>query len=72
MFVTVAQDVHVSVCKAAQLSRCSCRVNWKESKASSMVKAGDVISCAGKGRCVVKAVELTKKERYAVQLVRYV
>lgn len=48
------------------------RVNWKESKASSVVKAGDIISCAGKGRCEVKAVELTKKERYAVQLVRYV
>ncbi len=48
------------------------RVNWKDAKASSLVKAGDIISCSGKGRCEVKAVEVTKKERYAVQLVRYV
>ena len=62
MFMTAAQNVSVSSLNVAQLSSCTCRVNWKESKASSMVKAGDVISCAGKGRCVVKAVELTKKE----------
>lgn len=52
--------------------RCDYRVNWREAKASSLVKAGDIISCAGKGRCEVKAVELTKKERYAVQILRYV
>lgn len=49
-----------------------CRLNWKEAKSSSLVKAGDIISCAGKGRCEVKAVEVTKKERYAVQILRYV
>lgn len=49
-----------------------CRLNWKEAKSSSLVKAGDIISCAGKGRCEVKAVEMTKKERYAVQIMRYV
>ncbi|KAL3162406.1 hypothetical protein ABBQ32_010077 [Trebouxia sp. C0010 RCD-2024] len=48
------------------------RLNWKEAKSSSLVKAGDIISCAGKGRCEVKAVEMTKKERYAVQMLRYV
>ena len=47
-------------------------MNWKDAKASSLVKAGDIISCAGKGRCEVKAIEITKKERFAVQLVRYV
>ena len=37
-----------------------------------MVKAGDIISCSGKGRCEVKAVDVTKKERFAVQMVRYI
>ena len=49
-----------------------CRLNWKDAKSSSLVKTGDIISCAGKGRCEVKAIEMTKKERYAVQILRYV
>lgn len=49
------------------------RVNWKPAaKASVEVKAGDVISCAGKGRLEVVAVTTTKKEKFAVSMVRYV
>ncbi|WIA30376.1 hypothetical protein OEZ86_000462 [Tetradesmus obliquus] len=48
------------------------RVNWKPAaKASVEVKAGDVISCAGKGRLEVVAVTTTKKEKFAVSMVRY-
>lgn len=48
------------------------KVNWREcSKASLEVKQGDVISCAGKGRVEVREVTITKKQRYAVQLVRF-
>jgi RNA-binding protein YlmH len=49
------------------------RVNWRPAaKASVEVKAGDVISCVGKGRLEVVAVTMTKKEKFAVSMVRYV
>lgn len=49
------------------------RVNWRSiSKSSFEVKAGDVISFSGKGRVEVKEVTTTKKERFAVQMIRYV
>ena len=49
------------------------RVNWRAgAKPSADVKAGDVISCAGKGRVEVREASLTKKGKWAVQLVRYV
>lgn len=49
------------------------RVNWKGGvKASESVAAGDMISCAGKGRVEVKAIGETKKGKFAVELVRYV
>ena len=48
------------------------RLNWKDAKASALVAAGDMISCAGKGRVEVAEIDVTKKDRYAVQLVRYV
>ena len=48
------------------------RVNWRAgAKPSVDVKAGDVISCAGKGRVEVREAALTKKGKWAVQLVRY-
>lgn len=47
------------------------RVNWKPAKASALVKSGDVISCAGKGRCEVGEISETKKGRFAIELVRY-
>jgi RNA-binding protein YlmH len=49
------------------------RVNWRPAaKASIEVKAGDVVSCSGKGRLEIVAVMTTKKEKFAVSMVRYV
>ncbi len=48
------------------------RVNWKEvTQASSQVKPGDLIAIRGKGRLEVGEVAVTKKDRYRVQLTRY-
>jgi len=54
------------VCRLAR------RLNWREAKGSALVKGGDMISCSGKGRLEVTAVEPTKKGRWAVAMVRYV
>ncbi|MBF2020885.1 MAG: photosystem II S4 domain protein [Hydrococcus sp. C42_A2020_068] len=49
------------------------RVNWKEvTQASYTVKMGDLISVRGKGRLQVNEVDLTKKQRYRVQLTRFI
>ncbi|MEG3436036.1 photosystem II S4 domain protein [Pannus brasiliensis CCIBt3594] len=49
------------------------RVNWKDVTQSSYnVKTGDLISFRGKGRLEVGEVSITKKERYRVQLTRFV
>lgn len=49
------------------------RVNWRPaSKTSQDVKAGDVISVRGKGRLTVQSVNPTKKDRFAVTMLRYV
>ncbi len=49
------------------------RVNWKETtSASTTVKAGDLIAIRGKGRVEVGEVAVTKKDRYRVQLTRFV
>ena len=49
------------------------RVNWKEtSSASYQVKSGDLIAIRGKGRVEVGEVAVTKKDRYRVQLTRFV
>lgn len=48
------------------------RVNWKEvTQASFQVKPGDLIAIRGKGRLEVGEVAVTKKDRYRVQLTRY-
>lgn len=48
------------------------RVNWKEiSQSSTQIKTGDLIAIRGKGRLEVGEVAVTKKERYRVQLTRY-
>ena len=48
------------------------RVNWKEvTQASSQVKSGDLIAVRGKGRLEVGEIAVTKKERYRVQLTRF-
>lgn len=49
------------------------RVNWKEiNQASYQVKSGDLIAIRGKGRLEVGEVNVTKKERFRVQLTRYI
>lgn len=49
------------------------RVNWKEvTSASHLVKANDLIAIRGKGRVEVGEVALTKKDRYRVQLTRFI
>jgi RNA-binding protein YlmH len=48
------------------------RVNWKEiSQPSYQVKSGDLIAIRGKGRLEIGEIMITKKERYRVQLTRY-
>jgi len=48
------------------------RVNWKEvTQPSSQVKSGDLIAIRGKGRLEVGEIAVTKKDRYRVQLTRY-
>lgn len=49
------------------------RVNWKETTSTShTVKSGDLIAIRGKGRVEVGEVMITKKDRYRVQLTRFV
>jgi photosystem II S4 domain protein len=49
------------------------RVNWKEtSSASQQVKTGDLIAIRGKGRVEVGEIAVTKKDRFRVQLTRFV
>lgn len=48
------------------------RLNWESAKPSAMVGQGDTISCAGKGRVQVVAIETTTKGKYVVEMVRMV
>uniref|UniRef100_B8HWA0 Photosystem II S4 domain protein n=1 Tax=Cyanothece sp. (strain PCC 7425 / ATCC 29141) TaxID=395961 RepID=B8HWA0_CYAP4 len=49
------------------------RVNWKDiSQPSFTLKAGDLVAIRGKGRLEVGDVQVTKKERYRVQLTRLI
>ena len=49
------------------------RVNWKDTTSTSYsVKSGDLIAIRGKGRVEVGDVMVTKKDRYRVQLTRFV
>ncbi len=48
------------------------RVNWREvTQASSQVKTGDLIAIRSKGRLEVGEIAVTKKDRYRVQLTRF-
>ncbi|AFZ02427.1 photosystem II S4 domain protein [Calothrix sp. PCC 6303] len=48
------------------------RVNWKDtSQASFQLKTGDLVAVRGKGRLEVGEIAVTKKDRYRVQLTRY-
>lgn len=49
------------------------RVNWKETtQPSHALKSGDLVAIRGKGRLEVGEVAVTKKDRYRVQLTRFV
>jgi len=49
------------------------RVNWKDiNQASHLVKSGDLIAIRGKGRLEVGEVAVTKKDRYRIQLTRFI
>ncbi|MGF1570365.1 MAG: photosystem II S4 domain protein [Nodosilinea sp.] len=49
------------------------RVNWKPmTQASHALKAGDLVAIRGKGRLEIGEVAITKKERYRINLIRYV
>lgn len=49
------------------------RVNWKQvSQASHNLKTGDLISYRGKGRLEVGEIAMTKKQRYRINLTRFV
>lgn len=48
------------------------RVNWKDvTQPSHIVKSGDLIAIRGKGRLEIGEVAVTKKERYRIQLTRF-
>ncbi|KAF3890339.1 MULTISPECIES: photosystem II S4 domain protein [Nostocales] len=48
------------------------RVNWRDvTQPSSQVKTGDLIAIRSKGRLEVGEIAVTKKDRYRVQLTRY-
>ncbi|NJL36660.1 MAG: photosystem II S4 domain protein [Leptolyngbyaceae cyanobacterium SM1_4_3] len=49
------------------------RVNWKDiTQPSHQLKSGDLVAIRGKGRLEIGEVAVTKKERYRVQLTRFV
>lgn len=49
------------------------RVNWKDiTQASYLLKSGDLIAIRGKGRLELGEVSVTKKDRYRVQLTRFI
>jgi photosystem II S4 domain protein len=48
------------------------RVNWKEiTQTSHQLKAGDLVAIRGKGRLEIGDIAITKKDRYRVQLTRF-
>lgn len=58
---------------AEMISAGDVRVNWKDTTSTShTVKPGDLIAIRGKGRVEVGEVMVTKKDRYRVQLTRFV
>ncbi|PSN17149.1 photosystem II S4 domain protein, partial [filamentous cyanobacterium CCP5] len=58
---------------ADMISAGDVRVNWKTiTQASHNVASGDLVAIRGKGRLEIGNVSVTKKQRYRVELVRYV
>lgn len=51
----------------------SVRVNWKEvSQVSYNLKTGDIVSFRGKGRLEIGEINVTKKERFRINVTRFV
>ncbi|HEY9641687.1 MAG TPA: photosystem II S4 domain protein [Coleofasciculaceae cyanobacterium] len=49
------------------------RVNWKDiTQTSYQLKSGDLVAIRGKGRLEIGEVAITKKDRYRIQLTRFV
>lgn len=49
------------------------RVNWKSvTQPSTQLKSGDLVTVRGKGRLSIGEIQVTKKERYRLELTRYV
>ena len=49
------------------------RVNWKDiNSPSHLLKSGDLVVLAGKGRLAIGEIAVTKKDRYRVQMTRFV
>jgi photosystem II S4 domain protein len=49
------------------------RVNWKEiGQSAHALKAGDLVAIRGKGRLEIGEVAVTKKERYRINLTRFI
>ncbi len=49
------------------------RVNWKSvTQPSYQLKAGDLVTVRGKGRLHIGEITVTKKERYRIQLTRFI
>ncbi|HEY9628462.1 MAG TPA: photosystem II S4 domain protein [Coleofasciculaceae cyanobacterium] len=49
------------------------RVNWKDvTQTSHQLKSGDLVAIRGKGRLEIGEVMITKKDRYRIQLTRFV
>jgi photosystem II S4 domain protein len=49
------------------------RVNWKEiGQSAHALKAGDLVAIRGKGRLEIGEVAITKKERYRINLTRFI
>ncbi|MBD2000522.1 photosystem II S4 domain protein [Leptolyngbya sp. FACHB-541] len=58
---------------AEMISGGDVRVNWKDvTQPSHQLKSGDLVAIRGKGRLEIGEVAVTKKERYRVQLTRFV
>jgi photosystem II S4 domain protein len=48
------------------------RVNWKDvSQPAYALKSGDLVAIRGKGRLEIRDIAVTKKERYRIDLTRY-
>jgi RNA-binding protein YlmH len=49
------------------------RINWKDiSQPAQALKSGDLVAIRGKGRLEIGEVTITKKERYRINLTRYI